>query len=69
MKSGTRLIEDRLSPTSLRLVRDIVGLYPESCRTSEFQDALRSQLAAYGWQSNEVEQAMSEVQEIADAQK
>lgn len=66
MKTGTRIIDDRLSPTSRRLVRDIVRGNRDAVQTDEFQIGVREQLAGYGWEAGEISQAMTELNEIAN---
>lgn len=61
----TKIIQNRLRPSSMRLVRDIVGQHTAECRTTEFQSTLKEQLTAYGWRPEEIEQAQVEIAEIA----
>lgn len=61
----TKIIEDRLSPTSRRLMRDIVGEHPAECRTAEFESALREELTGYNWTPEAIEQALKEIGDVA----
>jgi uncharacterized protein Smg (DUF494 family) len=69
MSHNPQTILGKLNPSSRQLLYNLFDLYPRECKTSEFQDSLQEQLTGYGWRQEDIKQAISELQEIADGQK
>lgn len=58
-----------LSPASRELASAFINLNREGCRTAVFQNALRKEFAAHGWEPKAIKQVMSEIAEIAERPK
>lgn len=58
-------MERLLKPASRDLVSAFVNLNREGCQTHAFRNALRKELAGYGWEPEEIAQALQEIGDIA----